>query len=141
MYCLKLYLLYLSIIVLMATGKISLLLLTVLTSWNKVITYLLTYLLWFMKFNATVNNISIIEAVSFIGERNRSTRRKPPAYRKLQTNCITCCIEYTSPWTGFELTALVVIGTDYSGSCKSKYHTNTATTTPGKNDTWNADIL
>jgi hypothetical protein len=41
MYCLKLYLLYLIIIVLRATGKISLLLLTVLPSWNKVITYLL----------------------------------------------------------------------------------------------------
>ena len=42
MYCLKLYLLYLIIIVLRATGKISLLLLIVLPSWNKVITYLLT---------------------------------------------------------------------------------------------------
>jgi hypothetical protein len=42
MYCLKLYVLYLIIIVLRATGKISLLLLTVLPSWNKVITYLLT---------------------------------------------------------------------------------------------------
>jgi hypothetical protein len=45
MYCLKLYLLYLIIIALRATGKISLLLLTVLPSWNKSITYLLTYLL------------------------------------------------------------------------------------------------
>jgi hypothetical protein len=36
--------------------------------------------------------------------------------------------EYTSPWTGFELTTLVVIGTDYTGSCKSKYHTVTTTT-------------
>ena len=41
-YCLKLYLLYLIIIVSRDTGKISLLLLTVLPSWNKVITYLLT---------------------------------------------------------------------------------------------------
>ena len=42
MYCLKLYLLYLIIIVLRATGKINLLLLTVLPFWNKVIrpTYL-----------------------------------------------------------------------------------------------------
>jgi hypothetical protein len=39
MYCLKLYLLCLIIIVLRATGKINLLLLTVLPSWNKVITY------------------------------------------------------------------------------------------------------
>ena len=45
MYCLKLYLLYLINIVLKTTWNISLLLLTVLPSWNKAITYLLTYLL------------------------------------------------------------------------------------------------
>jgi hypothetical protein len=32
--------------------------------------------------------------------------------------------EYTLSWTGFELTTLVVIGTDCTGSCKSNYHTN-----------------
>jgi hypothetical protein len=37
---------------------------------------------------------------------------------------------YASPWSRFELTASVAIGTDYIGSCKSKYHTITATTTP-----------
>ena len=26
------------------------------------------------------------------------------------------------PWAGFELTTLVVIGTDYIASCKSHYH-------------------
>jgi hypothetical protein len=36
---------------------------------------------------------------------------------------IWLCIEYTSPWTGFELTTLMVIGTDCTGSCKSNYHT------------------
>jgi len=36
---------------------------------------------------------------------------------------------YTSPWLGFEFTALVVIGTDCIGSCKSTYHTTTATMT------------
>ena len=54
MHCLKLCLLYLIIIVLRATGKISLLSLTMLPSWNKVITYLLTTTLFtnlFMKFN------------------------------------------------------------------------------------------
>ena len=36
-------------------------------------------------------------------------------------NFITlCCIEYTSLWAGFELTTLVVIGTDCT-SCKSSY--------------------
>ena len=37
---------------------------------------------------------------------------------------------YTSPWSTFELTTSVVIGTDCIGSCKSNYHTITATTTP-----------
>ena len=32
-----------------------------------------------------------------------------------------------SPWTGFKLTTLVVIGTDFTGSCKSNYHTITGT--------------
>ena len=31
---------------------------------------------------------------------------------------------------GFELATLVVIGTDYTGSCKSNYHTITALTNP-----------
>jgi hypothetical protein len=44
------------------------------------------------------------------------------------TNFITYnCIEYISPWTGFKLTTLVVIGTDCIGSCKSNYHTITTT--------------
>ena len=33
-------------------------------------------------------------------------------------------------WAWFELTALVVIGTDFIGNCKSNYHTITTTTTP-----------
>ena len=37
---------------------------------------------------------------------------------------------YTSPWSRFELTTLVVIGTDCICSCKSNYHTITATTVP-----------
>ena len=31
---------------------------------------------------------------------------------------------------GFELTTLMVIGTDYTSSCKSNYHTITTTTAP-----------
>jgi len=34
-------------------------------------------------------------------------------------------------WAGFELTTLVVIGTDYIGSCNSNYHTITTRTAPG----------
>jgi hypothetical protein len=63
---------------------------------------------------------------SFIGRVNQSTRRKPPTYHESLANYITwCCIEYTSPWTGFELTTLVVIGTVCTFSCKSNYQTIT----------------
>ena len=60
-----------------------------------------------MVFNATFNNIPAIS--SFIGGGNWSTLRKPPTCHKSLTTCITwCCIEYTSPWTEFELTTLVL---------------------------------
>jgi len=57
--------------------------------------------------------------VSFIGGRNRSTRRKPLTCRKSLTNFIPYyCIEHTTPWTGFELRTLMVKGTNCTGSCK-----------------------
>jgi hypothetical protein len=37
---------------------------------------------------------------------------------------------YTSPWSRFEHTTSVVIGTDYISSCTSIYHTITTTTAP-----------
>ena len=88
-------------------------------------------MVWFMVFNATFNNtfflyFSYILEVSFICGGKRSAQRKPLTCRKLLTNFITqCCIEYTLSWTGFELTTLVVIGIDCTGSCKSNYHTIT----------------
>jgi hypothetical protein len=45
----------------------------------------------------------------------------------LNTNRIACFIYCR---TGFELTILVVIDTECTGSCKSKYHTITTKTTP-----------
>jgi hypothetical protein len=52
-------------------------------------------------------------------------------YRKSLTNFIASfCIEYASPWVGFELKPLVAIGSDCTVSYKSNYHTITATTTP-----------
>jgi len=48
-----------------------------------------------------------------------------------------CCIEYTSQWTRFKLTTLVVIGTDCTGSWKSNYRTITTTTPhPQKLQIW-----
>jgi hypothetical protein len=37
---------------------------------------------------------------------------------------------YTLPWSRYELTTSMVIGTDCIGSCKSNYHTITAMTAP-----------
>jgi len=46
-------------------------------------------MVWFMVFNATLNNISVIVAFRFIGGGNRFTPRKPPTCSKLLTNFIT----------------------------------------------------
>jgi hypothetical protein len=80
-----------------------------------------------MVFNTTFNNISvIIVVVSFIGGGNR---RKSSTCRKSMTIFMTYCyIGYTSPRVGFDLADLVVIGTYYTGSCTSNYHTITTTT-------------
>ena len=59
-------------------------------------------------------------AVSFIGEGNLRTRRKPPTCWKSLTNFIICCIEYASSWAGFVLTTLVVIGIDCICSIRSR---------------------
>ena len=80
-----------------------------------------------MVFSTTFNNISVnIVVVSFIGGGNR---RKPPTCLKSMTIFMTYCyIGYTSPRVEFELATLVVIGTYYTGSCTSNYHTITTTT-------------
>ena len=71
---------------------------------------------------------SYIMAVSFIGGGNR---RKPATCRKSLTNFITkCWIKYTLPWAWFELSTLVVIGTDCLGSCKFNYYTITTMMAP-----------
>ena len=43
---------------------------------------------------------------------------------------------YTSPWSRFEITTSVVIGTDCIDNCKSNYHMITATTAPTVNGYW-----
>ena len=75
-------------------------------------------------FKATFNNNLVISWQSdLLVDENQSTWRKPQTCRKSLTYFITyCCIQYTSPRAGLELTMLVVIGTDYTGNCKSNYH-------------------
>jgi len=44
---------------------------------------------WFMVFNATFNNISVISWRQFIGGGNQSTREKTPTCRNSLTNFVT----------------------------------------------------
>ena len=73
-----------------------------------------------MVFNATLNNISVISWLSFIGGVNWSIWRKttdlPQVIGKLYHIML---YQVTLPWAGFELTTLMVICTDWTGSSKS----------------------
>ena len=69
---------------------------------------------------------------SFTGGGIRRTWRKPPTCRKSVTNLSHNVVSNTHPRARFELTTLVVIGTDCIGSYISNYHSITTTTVPKK---------
>ena len=77
---------------------------------------------WCMVFNATFNTISVIlwRSVLLVG-KTEYPEKSTDLSRVTDKLDHIMLFEYTSPWTGFELTTLVVIGTDCTGSCKSKY--------------------
>ena len=66
--------------------------------------------IWVRVLKATCNNISFILwwPVLLVEETG------VPRENHRQTSITYCCIEYTLPWMGFELTTLVVIGTVWS---------------------------
>ena len=80
-------------------------------------------------FNATFKNISVIswrsvlcvEETGWPGENHRPVT---------VTDKLYYIMLYTSPWSRFELTTSVVVGTDSIGNCKSNYNAITSTTTP-----------
>ena len=80
-----------------------------------VILYEMVWLVGFILFKATSNNISVISwrSVLLVDETGGPRENHWPVASNCQTR--------------FELTTSVVIGTDYIGSCKSNYHTITAT--------------
>ena len=82
-----------------------------------------------MVFNATFNNISVISWRSVLLVKETEG---PVENRDLSQviDKLYHIMLYTSPWSRLELTTSVVIGTDYIGSCKSNYHTITATMAP-----------
>jgi len=77
-----------------------------------------------MVFNATFNNISAISwhSVLLVEETGVPRENHRPVTDKLYHIMLFR--------TGFEVTTLVVIGTDCTGSCKSNYHMITTTTAP-----------
>jgi hypothetical protein len=78
-----------------------------------------------MVFNATFNNILVkIVAVSFIDGENH--RPATSHWQTLSHNVVSS----TPCLSGFELTTLVVIGTDCIDSYKSNYHTIMTMTAP-----------
>jgi hypothetical protein len=75
---------------------------------------------WCLFVNATFKNISVISWRSVLLVKKTGVPSENVSHWQTLSHNV---IEYTSPWTGFELTLLVVIGTDCIGSCKSNYHT------------------
>ena len=101
------------------------------------VVYLQNYVCW-MVFNATFNNISVIswrsvllvEETGVPGENHHLSQVIDKLYH---------IVLYTSTWSRFDLTSVVivdltsvVIGTDCICSCKSNYHTITATMPPSE---------
>jgi hypothetical protein len=83
-----------------------------------------------MVFNATFNNISVI----YCGGQFYWWRKQEDSEKTTDLSQVTDkpyhIMLYTSHWSRIELTTSVVLGTDSIGSCKSNYHTITATMPP-----------
>ena len=87
---------------------------------------------WFMVFNVTFNNISVILrwSVLLVVETGVAGENHWPAASNWQTWSHN--VSSAPAWAGFKLTTLVVIGTNCIGSHKSNYHTITTMMAPAQ---------
>ena len=77
-----------------------------------------------MVFNATFSNILVISWRSVLLVEETGGPEKTTDLSHVNDKLYHIML-YTSPWSRFELTTSVMIGTDCIGSCKSNYHMTT----------------